>query len=147
MIYHFQPGCRLKADPQVAGEVCEKLAHDNRLTAKNLVDECRPEDAPLHSYFEWRDNVAAELYREDQARLLIRSIISVNEPDQPPVRTFWNIRVEEPEYKAIQYIFSNPEETECLLKTAMRELRAFQKKYATLTQLAPVFKAIDEVVI
>ena len=58
------------------------------LTAKSVVDESRPEDAPLHSAFEWNDSVAGERYREQQARSLIRAVITIETPEVPQHRTF-----------------------------------------------------------
>ena len=71
----------MKVSAEVAAPVLEGLANENRLTAANLVDVSRPEDAPLHPEFEWRDDVAAERWREEQARQIIRCIRVVSEED------------------------------------------------------------------
>lgn len=52
------------------------------LTARIVVDESRPETAPLHGEFEWRDDVAADSYRVWQARSLIKAVIPVAQPAQ-----------------------------------------------------------------
>lgn len=44
------------------------------LTAPLVVDEARPSGAPLHRYFQWDDAVAAEEYRLEQARSMIRRV-------------------------------------------------------------------------
>jgi len=44
------------------------------LTPASVVDAARSEESPLHQYFEWDDSIAAEAYRQDQARELIRRI-------------------------------------------------------------------------
>ena len=51
MVYKKKDGARLKTDAQTVGEICEKLERNGGLTAKRLVDESRPEDAPLHKEF------------------------------------------------------------------------------------------------
>lgn len=38
------------------------------ITAAEVVAAARPKRSPMHSMFEWNDSVAAEKYREDQAR-------------------------------------------------------------------------------
>lgn len=144
MVYKLKPGSHIKANAQVAGEMCERLASENRLTAKVLVDENRPVDAPLHGEFEWDDAIAAEQYREVQARHIINCIIKV-EDKQEPVRSFFNIEVKSPEYKHIDVILQSADDTSKLLKTALSELQAFRKKYNRLTQLNPVFQAIDQI--
>lgn len=40
----------------------------------DVVEVSRPDDAPMHDVFEWNDQVAAERFREDQARHVIRSV-------------------------------------------------------------------------
>jgi hypothetical protein len=50
------------------------------------VDEARPEDAVLHPVFTWDDPVAAEKYREIEARTLIKRVrVICPEPTQEPV--------------------------------------------------------------
>lgn len=73
--YAFRAGARYKVAPQVAGVELERIRKARgTLSAQGVVDESRPEDAPLHPVFEWRDPVAAEHYRRYQARVLIRSV-------------------------------------------------------------------------
>lgn len=57
-------------------EVIEKLELDQQLTPANLVKEAEklPEGHPLHDAFEWEDSKAGPLYREHQARTLIRGV-------------------------------------------------------------------------
>lgn len=144
MVYKFRPGSYIKADAQAAGEMCERLASENRLTAAELVEENRPEDAPLHNAFEWQDSIAAEEWRKQQARHIIASIVVVSE-SKPPVRQFFNIVRSEPEYKSIDVIMKTVDETEKLLAVALGELRTFRIKYAALSKkLAPVFDALDQ---
>lgn len=144
MVYRFKSSGYLSgAYAQAAGEQCEELAREGRLTAKNLVEINRPEDAPLHKAFEWRDGVAAENWREHQARHIIGSLELVREEAQP-VRAFFNIVRSEPEYKHIETILQREDDTERLLRTALGELSAFQRKYHQLKALANVFAAIDQ---
>ena len=144
MVYKFKEGSYIKASAQVAGEMCEKLAEEGRLTASELVEENRPEDAPLHNAFEWDDTAAAENWREHQARHIIASIVVVEEKREP-VRAFFNIQRADPQYRHIDTIMKSADDTEMLLKKALAELMAFQRKYAALEELAKVFLAIEEV--
>lgn len=141
MKYRFKKAACIKADAQVAGEICEALASEDKLTAKNLVEVSRPEDAPLHNAFEWNDTIAAEAYRENQARYIIRSVEIVEEKAEP-VRAFFNIEYKEPEYKHIDAILQCAGDRALLLARAMNELKAFEKKYSQLDELAEVFNAI-----
>lgn len=53
---------------------------NGELTAPMVLDSARPDNAPLHPYFEWDDATAAEEYRLEQARSLIRRVTFVVEP-------------------------------------------------------------------
>ena len=144
MVYKFKSGSHIKADPQLAGAMLERLEAENNLTAKALVDANRAEDAPLHNEFEWNDSIAAEAYRETQARHIINCIEIVRE-EKEPVRAFFSISRAEPEYRHIDAIMKEEDKRQALLKLALSELLAFKKKYAQLEELAAVFAAIDEV--
>lgn len=144
MVYQFKKGSQIKANAQIAGEMCERLSEQGNLTAKALLDANRPEDAPLHNEFEWRDGVAAEKYREAQARHIINCLI-VEAEDNEPVRAFFNIVRTEAEYHHVEAIFKSLDDTEKLLQTALNELKAFQSKYKRLQQLAPVFDAMEQI--
>ncbi len=142
--YIFKQGSFIKANAQVAGEQCERLASEGRLTAKELVNENRPKDAPLHGAFEWRDKVAGELYREHQARHIMNCLLIVKE-NAEPVRVLLNIERQSAEYKHIDAILQSEDDTRKMLKMAMSELEWFEKKYRQLKELAEVFAAIDKI--
>ena len=144
MTYQFKPGSYIKADAQAAGEMCERLAAEGRLTAGDLVEANRPEDAPLHKAFEWDNDVAGARWREHQARHIIGGL-EIRTETQEPVRAFFNIVRQEPEYRHIDSILRSEDQTEKLLKSALAELSAIQRKYAQLEALAGVYRAIGEV--
>lgn len=54
----------------------EKIRARNNgvLTPDDVVKDARSETSPLHPYFTWDDSEAANQYRLDQARLLIRNV-------------------------------------------------------------------------
>lgn len=144
MEYTWKAGSHIRAPAQKAGEMCEKLATERRLTAENLVEANRPENAPLHGAFEWRDEIAAEEYRKEQARHII-SCICIKRERSEPLKLYYNIERSNPEYKSIEAILQNQDDTNALFQTAIGELAAFQKKYAALKRLRPVMDAIETV--
>ena len=147
MVYKWKDAARLKTDAQTAGEICERLEKNGGLTAKRLVDESRPEDAPLHKEFEWNDATAAEAYREEQARYIIRSLIVQPEATKNEVVRAFFPMAEHKVFESLPIILSDAKKTSALLDMALRELKAFELKYSTLSQLAPVFEAIKEVTV
>lgn len=107
MVYEFKPCSYIKASAQVAGEMCEQLAKTGGLTPKRLVDANRPEDAPLHSEFEWDDAVVAEAYREGQAAHIIRSIVIKPEvAEETPMRAFVRATPEPQNYTPMQTVMN-----------------------------------------
>lgn len=143
MVYQLKSGSRIKSSAAVVGAECERLEREGRLTAKELVNESRPKDAPLHNEFEWNNKVAGELWREHQARHIINSVVIINERKEPQ-RVFFNIEVAEHEYHSVKTILQSNDKRTALLRTAMQELRAFEMKYRQLNELCGVFNAIDE---
>lgn len=140
----FAPGFHAKVDADTAGAVCEELRENGRLTAANLVEVSRPEDAPLHKAFEWRDDVAAEKWREQQARTIIGNLKVFVEGSAEPVKAYFNLVYTEPEYKSIETILRNEDETAVLLRNALRDMNLFREKYGKLKALANVIAAMDQ---
>lgn len=131
-------------DAQVAGKELERIySEQGTLEPSVVVEQSRPKSAPLHSVFEWDDEVAAEKWREQQARVVIASVMVVDEStDEPFTRAFVHVS---DDYRPLSIVLEDRDMTEELLDSALRELRTFERKYNDLVQLAPVFHAIEQV--
>lgn len=82
---HEEAEDQLGVDAQTAGMELDRIRRrDGTIHPAVVVDESRPEDAPLHPAFEWRDAVAAERYREHQATQLIKVVRVVTPQRQEP---------------------------------------------------------------
>ena len=143
MKFAYKVGAVIPVSADVAGNMCKQLERTVGLTAQNLLDANRAEDAPLHSAFEWNDVKAAESYRLNQAAYIIRSLVTVEDEKSAPVRAFFT--VERKIYESIDEILADRSKTEDLLKIALRELKAFKAKYSQLIALSGVFDAIDHI--
>jgi hypothetical protein len=128
-----------------------------------VVDEARPTDSPLHPAFLWDDTEAAERFRQEQARLLIRSVVVMSDttPDlAAAVRAFVHISVPDDEttedddqeptrvyvnraYIDTESALRSPSLRAQVLAQALAELSALTRKYRELVELAEVFAAID----
>lgn len=131
-------------DAQVAGNELERIYREQgTLEPSVVVEQSRPKRAPLHSVFEWDDEVAAEKWREQQARVVIASVMVVDEKtNEPFTRAFVHVS---DDYRPLSIVLEDRDMTEELLDSALRELRTFERKYNDLVQLAPVFDAIEQV--
>lgn len=105
MIYTFKASSRVTGvDPQVVGEELERIRSDyGILQTKTVVDEARPETAPLHPAFEWDDEVAAEHYREHQARSLIKSVLVINPDTKAKEPMYVHVTMVDDERKPVHY--------------------------------------------
>lgn len=148
MVYEWKSGTRIKANAQESGELFEQLsATEEGLTAETLLEANKPETAPLHNEYEWNDSKAAHEWRLHQSRHFINSIaikvIATND-EEAAVRAF-HIVTESSKYEPITAIIKEKSKREALLANALSELNSFKRKYETLSELAPIFKAIKEV--
>lgn len=62
-------------DADVVGVTLETIeVRDGSIKPAAVVDAARPEESQIHPCFEWNDPIAAEEWRKQQARNLIRSV-------------------------------------------------------------------------
>lgn len=150
VIYGWRAGSRVSLDPQLAGEALAKIekTHNGLLAPEIVVDAARDERSPLHPHFEWDDAVAAEEFRKDQARELVRSLtidISRSNVEEKLVRAFVSVDVGgEQGYVSTFTAMSSQDLRKQVLERAFAELEAWRARHAELSELARIFAAIDE---
>lgn len=159
VVYEWKEGSRIRViDAKTAAERFEEIRRRvGKLTPKAVVDDARPVDSPLHPAFEWDDHVAAEKYREEQARHLIRSLVirTVEEGPTEPVRAYVSVpdvhtvqdgtERNSDVYVPTQIALSDEFLRAKVLERALNELRQFRRKYSHLKELAEVFAAADRI--
>lgn len=144
MVYKWKTGYH-KVDAETAGKELNRIKKKRGLTAKAVVDESRDPKARLHKEFEWNDNIAAERFREQQARILIGDLIIEADTPAGSTQTRGFVKLsQDSEYESIQEVLADVEATNQLLDRAKTELRWFRDKYSTLKELAGVFAEIEK---
>jgi hypothetical protein len=154
-VYRWKPGSRHKVPAQVAGEELARIARESggqvqHVTPKAVVDASRPFDAPLHPSFEWRDDVAGELYREQQARWVIKDVEVLIEKDDgsepDPMRQFVHVEIEDVGscYGDTIQVMSDEELRAQTLREARSLLKGIAKRYRDLEELGPIIELIDQ---
>ena len=149
MVYSWKDQFSYKIPAEVVGKEFEKLERKNGgVTRENVLDSARSSNSPLHELFEWNDTVAAEQYRLQQATTLICALhIEVDSQDDEPqkLRAYVNVGDERSgRFINIDTAFQNNETRDIVLERALRELKAFEKKYRALSEFSSLFAEINK---
>jgi hypothetical protein len=150
--YEFTEGARFQSgaktdDADAIGQHLNDLRerYKGELTPADVVEDARSHNSPLHSFFEWSDTKAAQQYRLQQARGLIRAVVAVVvSAGAPAQRVQAFVHVPEsgaPHYRATDHAMSQERTREMVLQQAWREFQAWRKRWEHLDELADLFKA------
>ena len=124
----------------------EITALGDSFSPEQIVEAARDKNSELHKCFTWDNKAAAENWRRHQARMLVAQLVIKTETtDNEPV----SVRViasaaSRNEYKPVVKLIEVEQDYADLLARAVSELKAFQQKYKTITELREIFEAIDE---
>ena len=133
-----------KADAQKIGEALAKIAAlaQGELTPPAVLDAARASRHVLHQHFEWDDSVAANAYRVDQARTLIRCVEIVSEATgDDPVQAFISITDKAgTSYRTMQAVLDSVELQVAALRQAERDMDAFTKRYRMIEDVCDLIK-------
>jgi len=152
MIYQFGETARRYSqslDAQKIGERLEQLRQHNNgeLIKTDIIEAARPESSPLHGAFTWDDTKAAHQFRLNEARQLVRAIVTMDDESGEEVRAFWPVRLlvtnedDEPRaeryYQSVKVISQHPQEYQSALKMALMELESAEITLQQLKRIAP----------
>lgn len=138
-------------DAQKTGEALEKLRnkHGGEFQAEDVVAAAQSNRHPLHKAFEWDDEIAGPKYREEQAKLLVRSVVVKVETSEgsEPARAFVKVRSENDGngMSSIEAAMSDPDSRDYVLQQALNQLRSWRRKWATLSRYADATEAIQSI--
>ena len=125
-----------------------RARHRGILRPKDVVAAAQAKSSPLHKYFEWDNTKAAQQYRLEQARLLIRCTIYTPDVSRKPVRMYVSLESDRrsgDSYRAMGTVLSSVPLRDELLRQALAEARAWQERYQSFRELAGVFAEIERV--
>jgi hypothetical protein len=145
MIFEWTEGSRFSIPAQAAGEELERIRarHRGELEPSVVVKESRSRSSPLHACFEWDNARAAQLHREEQARLLIRSV-RIAEDAAEPQRAYVNVKTAE----GSRYIPTSVAMADALmrrqvLQDAMILLQGVRQRLSSLKRFERISTALD----
>lgn len=155
VLYAWRDGSRVALDAQAAGEELARIAdeHGGELRPRQVVDESRPEESPLHPHFEWDDGRAADLYRDEQARNLIRSVrvvTAASDGTTPPEVRLQYVCVAPPGGEDRVYVeattaLSDDVLSKQVIAEALAGLRGWKSRFGHIKELAGVVDAINRI--
>jgi hypothetical protein len=133
----------VKAD-DIGAALTQIYEKQGTLTTKGLVDESRPEHAVLHPAFEWDDSKAGELYRETQARHIIKCVEVVKTDvvgEETRTPAFVHIQSQTPgerdgTYEPISVVVQHPDKFVLALSAAHQRMDAAKNAVEDLRNAA-----------
>ena len=128
-----------KADAQ---KVAEEIGF-GKFTPMEVLEKAKDETTELHKCFEWNDSIAAEKYRLEQAKNIIRMLVYEKETKEQPVVRYYAKTETKHVYQPTKQFLVQEDEYQGLLRRALAELEAFKNKYHTLTELENIFEAME----
>lgn len=139
-----------QANPQVIGEALEKITEEGggALKPQAVVDAARKKTHPLHVHFEWNDASAAEAYRLDQARNLIRIVrVEDDSTEEGTTRAFISVGDHEGvAYRTVDKVKRSADLQAALLRQAERDLEAWERRYKELVDICQIVKSAREAI-
>lgn len=137
-----------KADPQKIGAALASIAErgDGHLKPEAIVDHARDRKSVLHKHFEWDDKVAAESFRLDQARSIVRCIhVESAEAENGTARAYLSIQeASGRSYRALGDVLQSADLQAKVLAAAERDLIAFESRYKQLVDVCELIKVARE---
>jgi hypothetical protein len=137
-----------KANPQKIGEALTKISASNggHLVPSAVVEAARDAKNVLHRHFEWNDKTAAEKFRLDQARSLIRCIhVESDDTESGVTRAFLSIREKSGiSYRTVEDVLNSADLQSRLLAQAERDLISFETRYKNLSDICDLIRQARE---
>lgn len=129
-------------------EAIRSAEPDGILYPQNAVQWARNNpESELHGKIEWDDGKAAEAYRVDQVRAIIRVIVIPGKEGPEPIRAYVSQpsdRVHGGGYRRVEESLAKARAE--LVNDALRKLQTIGNGYTHLPELAPLFEGIRNVV-
>jgi hypothetical protein len=120
-MYEWKTGTRYAVAAEDAAVELERIRNTfGDLNPEAIVRESSPTDAALHSMFTWNNRAAADKWRTQEARKIVRALVVVDEQeDQQPVYVHVNTE-DRPRYEPIEIVVKSVD----LYTSALSELEA-----------------------
>jgi len=124
---------------------------EGHIKPQTVIDRAKPKASPIHGYFTWDNNKAANEHRLNEARWLIKSVRVIREDDAAKSpRAFVAIPVISEEsnrsknvYVSIESALGDKDTRDLVLQRAWAELKIWENRYHHLEEFAGIIKTIN----
>ncbi len=145
--YIFRDGSPYnKEDAPQVGAYLEKMFPGQDPTPDQVVEIARPKNSPIHKFFDWDNESAAQKYRLQQARRLITSLVVISPKGK--VQAYHHVYIQEQDastYLGSDLILQDQDLSLQVVQKALQELSWFKLKYESYSKyFVTIFRAIDE---
>lgn len=125
-------------------EICEEL---ESATPQQILEKAKDSSTELHKCFTWDNSEAAEKWRVQEARTIVRSLKIVEEkPDKKPepttIRVFYKTD-NESGYKPTKLILKKPDEYKMLVERCRSELLSIKQKFQNISEFDEIWELIN----
>jgi hypothetical protein len=129
----------------IRDELLDLRDDDGMLFPASVVEwaETHP-DSSLHNALEWDNDRAANAWRLEQVRQLIRLYITVGEPNETVVSLSID-RTNGGGYRSMSDVAARPDLRDIMLADALAELQRVQAKYQRVQELEAVWREAEAV--
>jgi hypothetical protein len=121
--------------------------HGGLLRPVDVVAFAKNPKTALHSKFTWDDTEAAEQYRLWEARKLITVSVAKVEGLNKAFNVYVSLESDRDKpgggYRSLVSVMGNVNRRQALLDQSFAELERWREKYESLTELLPIFQAMD----
>ncbi len=154
MVYQWKIPSLYPVSAEVAGTELDRIYEKNgELKQEAIVEESRPETAPLHPIFEWDDKKAADKYRKEQATHLMCALVQVEErKEQPPKEIQVSVHKEkrafthaEKAYHPTRVVLEHPTMRDEAFRDVIRSIESFKQKFSIYNEVAGIIVEMDKV--
>lgn len=135
---------KFKADAQKCYDEIQTLGKE--YTPHQVLDLARDPKTELHKCFDWDDSIAAEKWRIEQARQVVKSFTVVIERAESKAPQAYRVVQHDPiekVYRPVMYTTRNEDQYGTLLRRAKAELASFRQRYKSIVELENVIEAIE----
>lgn len=151
--YEWKPGGpKPVVDAQVFGDVVEQIAGElDCAKPSDIVEAARDRKSPIHKLFNWDNDDAAELYRQQQARHFVGALqivrVEFSKGQHISSRAFFHVRTEaRGGYMGQDRILGDADLTKQVLEDARKELENYLRKFGAVMALGTLVPRLQAIV-